>query len=242
MQGGLFLKPIIGLTSQYEHLVNRKMIRLNNTYVEAVAKGGGVPLIIPVIKGIDDIDPYLDIVDGIIFTGGEDVSSLFFHEEPIKEVDYICITRDRMEIELFKRAYERGIPILGICRGLQLINIVLGGTLYQDINAQRPNSLGHLCGYNVQQGYHTIDIVADSILYDIFKEESLIVNSQHHQSIKDLAADLKITSRAKDGIVESIESTNDKWVLGVQFHPEAMIDEDNNFIEVFNYFMRVCKK
>jgi putative glutamine amidotransferase len=236
------LKPIIGLTSQYEQLIDKKMVRVNNTYIEAVKQSGGIPLILPILDKVEDLDEILKILDGIILTGGEDISSLSFGEEPIKEVDTICLARDKIEKELFHSAYEKNIPILGICRGLQIINISLGGTLYQDINTQLPNSLGHLCTHNVHQGYHTIKLKEDSKLYNIFKTEELIVNSQHHQSIKDLGRDLKITSTTKDGIVESIESTNDKFVLGVQFHPEAMIHEDNDFIFLFNYFMEICKK
>lgn len=235
------MKPIIGLTSHYEHLINRKMIKVNNTFVNAVVDGGGVPIVIPIIKELRDIDRYLDLVDGLIFTGGEDVSSLFYGEEPIKEVDTICLARDKMELELFKKAYERSIPILGICRGLQLINIALGGTLYQDINVQLPNSLGHMCSHNINQGYHNINIAEDSLMFDIFNVEKLPVNSQHHQSIKKIGGNLKITSISSDGIVESIESINDKFVLGVQFHPEAMIESDNKFKKFFRYFIEICK-
>ncbi len=235
------MKPIIGLTSQYEHLINRKMIRVNNTFVNAVVDGGGIPIVIPIIKELKDIDRYLDLVNGLIFTGGEDVSSLFFGEEPIREVDTICMARDKMELELFKKAYERSIPILGICRGLQLINIALGGTLYQDINAQVPNSLGHMCGYNIHQGYHNINISEDSLMFDIFNVDKLAVNSQHHQSIKKLGGNLKITSLTSDGIVESVESINNKFVLGVQFHPEAMIESENKFRKFFKYFVEICK-
>ena len=235
------MKPVIGLTSQYEHLVGRKMIKMNNTYVNAVVHGGGVPIVLPIIRELSDVERYLDLVDGLILTGGEDVSSIFFGEEPLKEVDTICLSRDNMEIELFNKAYDRNIPILGICRGLQVINIALGGTLYQDINAQVPNAIGHMCGYNIHQGYHTINILEDSMLNSIFKTDKLIVNSQHHQSIKDLGKDLKISSTTVDGIVESIESTNEKWLLGTQFHPEVMVESDDNYIDIFKSLIKACK-
>lgn len=235
------MKPVIGLTSQYEHLIGRKMIKMNNTYVNAVESSGGVPIVLPIIKGLGDIERYLDLVDGLILTGGGDVSPIFFGEEPLKEVDSICLSRDNMEIELFKKAYERNIPILGICRGLQVINIALGGTLYQDINVQVPNVIGHMCSYNIHQGYHTTNLLEDSILNSIFKTDKLIVNSQHHQSIKDLGKDLKISSTTIDGIVESIESTNEKWLLGTQFHPEVMIESDDKFMEIFKLFIETCK-
>jgi len=234
------LKPVIGLTCNNENLVNRSINKINYTYINAVVEGGGVPVIIPILKNVEDIERYLDVVDGLIFTGGEDVSSLYFDEEPIREVDEICHDRDITEMELFKKAYEKGVPIMGICRGLQLINIALGGNIYQDIYKQVPNVLGHTCGNNIQEGYHTINISKDSMMYEIFNEERLVVNSQHHQSIKDLGKDLKVTSTTSDGIVESIESTNDKIILGVQYHPEAMAMKYKKFIKPFRYFIDKC--
>lgn len=235
------MKPVIGLTSQYNHLVNRKMIEINNTYVNAFIEGGGVPIIIPIVKDTDEIDSYLDLVDGLVFTGGDDISPLYFGEEPIKEIGSICTDRDKMELELFKRAYERKIPILGICRGLQIINVALKGTIYQDIFVQLPYFIAHVCTNNVHQGFHSINIKKDSILYEIFGKERMVVNSQHHQSIKDIGANLKVTATSVDGIVESIESTNEKFVLGVQFHPEAMIYNDKEFVKIFNFFIDKCR-
>ena len=234
------MKPIIGLTSQFEYSVSRKFNKLNYTYIDAVVKGGGVPIIIPILKNLDDLDKYLDSVDGIIFTGGEDISPLLFGEDPTKEVDTICYDRDKIELELFKRAYSRGMPILGICRGLQLINVALGGTLYQDINSQLPNSLGHISTYNIEGGYHSVDIINDTILYDILGKEKINVNSQHHQSVKELGKNLRVNALSSDGVIEGIETTTGNFVLGVQFHPEAMIEEAKEFINIFEYFILYC--
>lgn len=234
------MKPIIGLTSQFEYSVSRKFNKLNYTYIDAVVKGGGVPIIIPILKNLDDLDKYLDSVDGIIFTGGEDISPLLFGEDPTKEVDIICYDRDKIELELFKRAYSRGMPILGICRGLQLINVALGGTLYQDINSQLPNSLGHISTYNIEGGYHSIDIINDTILYDILGKEKINVNSQHHQSVKELGKNLRVNALSSDGVIEGIETTTGNFVLGVQFHPEAMMEEAKEFINIFEYFILYC--
>lgn len=234
--------PVIGLTAQYEQLVNKKMLEINNTYVDAILEGGGIPIVLPIVMDADTIDNYLDLVDGILLTGGGDISPLSFGEEPIKEIGSICIARDKMELELFRRAYERDIPVLGICRGLQIINIALEGTVYQDIFVQLPYSIAHVYSENVSQGFHTINILKDSLLYEIFGKDKLVVNSQHHQSIKDIGENLRVTSTTVDGIVESVESTNDKFVFGVQFHPEAMIYNDKEFIKLFNYFVNKCKK
>ena len=239
------MRPVIGITCQNENLVNRSINKINYTYINAVLKAGGLPIIIPVIKDekhLVDIGEYLNIVDGLIFTGGEDVSSIYFNEEPVKEVDFICHDRDLTEMELFNKAYERGLPIFGICRGIQLLNIALGGDIYQDIYTQASNVIGHTCGDNVQEGYHTINILEDSLLYEIFHKGKLVVNSQHHQAVRKLGKDLRITATTADGIIEAVESTNDKFVLGVQFHPEAMAVKYDEFLNPFYYFIDKCKK
>ena len=174
------MKALIGLTSQYSYRKTIRLTSLNSTYVEAVKKAGAIPIILPIVEDVEAIDRYLDTVQGVILTGGEDASPLLFGEEPIREVDTICFERDKMEIQLIRRALERKIPLLGICRGIQMINIALGGTLYQDIYKQVPNAIGHISAYSIGGGYHTIEIKKDSILYEIFKKEKLAVNSQHH--------------------------------------------------------------
>ena len=236
------MKPIIGLTCQKENFIARSINRLNTTYINAVLKAGGTPIILPILKNPEDIKNYVDIVDGIIFTGGEDLSPLYFGEEPIREVDEICYDRDTFEMELFKQAYEKAIPIFGICRGTQLINIALGGTIYQDIYKQIPNIGGHTCPNNLQEGHHNIIIENDTIMFDIFKKERLVVNSLHHQAVKDLGANLKTSSSSIDGIIESIESTDDRFILGVQFHPEAMAMKYEEYLKPFKYFVDRCKR
>lgn len=235
------MKPIIGLTCQNELLVGRSINRLNTTYIKAIIASGGVPIIIPIQEDDTNIERYIDIIDGIIFTGGEDVSPLYFGEEPIKEVNEICHDRDATEMTLFNKAYEKSLPIYGICRGHQLINIALGGTIFQDIYMQLPNVGGHTCANNLQEGHHTITISTDSIMFEIFNKERLIVNSLHHQAINRIGNDLRVTSTAFDGLVESIESTNDKFILGTQFHPEVMAMKYDEFLKPFKYFVDKCR-
>lgn len=236
------MKPVIGLTCSSEDLMNGSLNKLNNTYINAVDKGGATPIIIPILQDGSNIEEYLEIVDGIIFTGGGDISPLYFGEDPINEIGQIDYDRDLIEMALFQKSYEKDIPVFGICRGLQLINIALGGDIYQDIYAQVPNVQGHTCMHNIQEGYHVINILKDSILYDIFKKNKLLVNSQHHQAIRKLGHNLKVTARSNDGIIEAVESTNDKFVLGVQFHPEAMAVKYDEFIKPFRYFINRCKR
>ncbi len=235
------MKPVIGLTCEKENLVNRSINRVNYPYIKSVIASGGLPIIIPTLEDMKDISRYLDIVDGVIFTGGGDISAHYFNEEPIREVDEVCQDRDMTEIALFHEAYKRRKPIFGICRGIQLINIALGGSIYQDIYTQIPSVLGHTCGNNIQDGYHSIKIQKESILYEMFEKEKLVVNSQHHQSIKTLGKDLRAIAEAKDGIIEAIESTNENFILGLQFHPEAMAMKNEDFLKPFKYFANRCR-
>ena len=136
------MKPIIGIAISNRVKSKKIYSVINNDYIKAVQKAGGIPILIPFSSNIENIKEYIDKIQGIIFTGGEDISPLVYNEDPLKEVECIIEERDRFELELFKEVYEKQIPILGICRGLQLINIALGGNLYQDINSQIPIAMG----------------------------------------------------------------------------------------------------
>lgn len=231
------MKPIIGLTSQYNQLVDKKMIEINSTYVNAVEKAGAIPVIIPILKNLDHIERYINLIDGLIITGGVDISPLRYGENPLKDTDVICAERDKMELNLLELGIKKSIPVMGICRGLQLINIAFGGTLYQDIPSQISTAHGHVSLSTMRSGYHEIHLVEDGYLYDIFKKDKIVVNSLHHQSIKEIGKNLKVVAKSEDGIIEAIESTDDKKIYGVQFHPEALVDNHEEFIEVFKYFI-----
>lgn len=235
-------KPVIGLTTQQDVMVGKKISRINQPYIDAVIKAGGVPLLIPV-QGEDSLsEDYIQALDGIIFTGGEDIWPHYFGEEPMKEVSVISHDRDKTEWGLFMKAYESGLPIFGICRGLQLANVALGGTLYQDIFKQVQNVGGHVCGYNTEEGYHSIELEEKSILHEIFGEKRIFVNSEHHQAIKDLGRGLRVTAKSADGIIEAIESVNDKFLMAVQFHPEAMAQKHDEYVSLFKRFIERCSK
>ena len=234
------MKPIIGIAISNRVKSKKIYSVINNDYIKAVQKAGGIPILIPFSNNMENIKEYTDKIQGIIFTGGEDISPLVYNEDPLKEVECIIEERDRFELELFKEVYEKQIPILAICRGLQLINIALGGNLYQDINYQIPNSYGHAPKNTLRHNlYHSVKIEKDSKLFDIFKTEDLKVNSFHHQSIKKLGNDLKITALSNDGIIEAIESTNEKFLVAVQWHPENLVEHHTEFLKFFEAL--ICK-
>lgn len=226
------MKPIIGITT---FIGSRKTHHeVNSNYINSVFAAGGIPVTIPIIHDESDYDNYLNILDGIIFTGGLDISPLSYDENPLKEVNQVSSIRDKYEIGLFKKAYKRKIPILGICRGHQMANVALGGNLYQDINVQVSNSLGHSPkGVSNDDFYHSIDIKKHTKLYDIFRKEKIFVNSLHHQSIKELGDNLLVSALSEDGIIEAIEAADDRFLIGLQFHPENLAKEHPEFLNIF---------
>jgi putative glutamine amidotransferase len=228
------MKPIIGITTFHDIEVEKSFSLASNNYLSAVENAGGVPLYIPISENVEDIKSYLDVIDGIIFSGGEGVDPLKFGENPSQKISYISHSRDKFELSLFQEAYDRDMPILGICRGTQLINVALGGTLYQDVFSQVPNCHGHMPqGMQVYDLFHQIDIDKNSKLFDIFKSTELEVNSFHHQAIKDIGKDLKVIAASKDGIIEGIESLSRKFLVGVQWHPEDLTLKHKEFLKLF---------
>ena len=203
---------------------------------------GGIPIVLPIIKKKELIEDYIKIIDGLLITGGEDISPLFYGENPINEIGTISINRDDHEMDLFKSAYERCLPIMGICRGMQLINVALGGTLYQDISKQVEGALGHRSrDKSLGQAFHKVNIIEESKLYTMLSNKEIEVNSFHHQSIKKIGKDLKTVAYSYDGIVEGIESVDSSFVLGMQWHPEKMIFRYPVFQEIFDIFVNACK-
>lgn len=237
------MKPIIGITTFNEVRPKKIYSLVSNNYITSVQKAGGIPVLIPIGEDIENIKAYSNIVDGIIFTGGADVSPLSYDENPLRQVEYISEERDSFELKLFDEVYKKQIPILGICRGIQLINVALGGSLYQDINSQIPDSYGHLPKYTeVYNLYHSVEIEENSRLSNIFKTKELKVNSFHHQAVKKIGRNLKATAFSKDGIIEAIESINDKFLVAVQWHPEDLTVRHDEFIKLFETFINIAVK
>ncbi len=233
------MKPVIGLTCSLQYKEAGKYNVLKKTYIDAIIKAGGIPLILPV-GAEEDSSSYINKIDGLLLTGGEDLSPYFYDEDPIKEIREISVERDNFELSLFKEAYKQNKPIMGICRGLQLINVALGGSLYQDIYVTLKDVLMHNNIDRLDQGYHFIEIDKKSSFYEIVKKNKLFVNTNHHQAIKKLGKDLKVVATTSDGIIEVVESTKNSYILGMQFHLEEMISEENYF-DIFNFFVNKCK-
>ena len=213
---------------------------LNRAYVWAVENAGGVPVILPVTRDPDVISRYLGVVDGLLLSGGVDVAPAYFGEEPHPHLGTVDDDRDTTEMPLIREALAQDMPVFAICRGIQSLNIALGGTLYQDIPSQAPSAIHHQqsdIGIARSQTSHSVRIVADSRLRNIVGVEEMQTNSFHHQSLKQVADGLVVTASAPDGIIEAAESPAHRYVVAVQFHPEETAPNDLHSRQLFEAFI-----
>ncbi len=207
---------------------------VNDDYILSVIKNGGIPLIIPFTEDLEVVKEQISNVDGLILSGGHDVDPAFYGEEPSQKLGEIFPERDIFDFELIKCAKEKNIPILGICRGYQIINVYHGGSLYQDLSYNKDCYVKHWQAHSPKLVTHSVELDKDSILYKLFNENEIRVNSFHHQIIKDVGKGFKVTATAKDGVIEAIESTEYKYLVGVQWHPEMLhssVDKMNNIFK-----------
>ena len=209
-------KPLIGISLGYSPTKNS----VNNTYVNSILMNGGVPYLIPVTDDVEVLRQVVAQLDGIVFTGGEDFAPAYFGEEEHEHLGEVNVNRDTYDLTLFKLASDRNIPTLGICRGLQLINVGMGGTLYQDLPSQKPSDINHRQEEAGTVATHSVSVVEGSLMHQILGEKEIQVNTFHHQAIKKLAPGLKIVGWANDSVPEMIEAYPNRPILGTQFHPE----------------------
>jgi len=233
------MRPIIGITTFQEE--KNKYSCISNNYIYSISAAGGVPVCIPLVQSEEDYDYYINVIDGIVFPGGVDVAPKNYGEEPLKEVRDTSPTRDESELKLFARAYEKKLPILGICRGSQLINVALGGSLYQDINNQLSDAFGHSPSEAPgDELYHSVNIVNGSRLHAILGTDKLHVNSFHHQAVKGVGRSLTAAAYSNDNIIEATESTEDRFLLGIQWHPECLTIRYPLFLKLFRSLVKAA--
>lgn len=236
-------KPIIGISSDIIELKNTlysfKAYSVKDMYANSINASGGVSLVLPVTDDDNLIKEYVKLVNGIVLTGGKDINPLRWNEEPREKIGAYDNLRDSFDLKLLKYAIEYKKPILGICRGLQVINVFLGGTLYQDVSYSKGQYIKHIQGSDTHVGTHKINIDENSMLHSVLGS-GYLVNSLHHLSVKDLGKNLKVTAMSNDGIIEAIESTNEDYIFAVQFHPEAMSLSDEGIKRLFDKFVSDC--
>jgi putative glutamine amidotransferase len=205
------------------------------TYTEAITKAGGIPLLIPLGLDEDDLNHILGHVDGLLLPGGGDLDPVHYNGAVDVPLGGIDRERDRTELFLCQIAVDLGVPFLAICRGLQLFNVALGGALIEDIASMRPDAIDHDLPDYQPRNYlaHSVTILPDSALFQHIRSESCEVNSIHHQAIRSVAPALKVTALAPDGIIEAAELPDHPFGLGVQWHPENLVDDDPAMLSLF---------
>ena len=222
------MAPLIGITSnQASNSYNQPIIQLTHAYVDAIVQAGGVPVIIPSSIAKGGWDTVYAHLDGILFSGGGDIAVERFSGEAHPRVDDVEPDRDSVELSLLHAASAEGKPFLGICRGFQLINVGLGGTLYTHLPDQLPGALDHAYPGNMRKVLvHEVQLEEGTLVADVLEEPIVRVNSHHHQGVKDIAPDLRVAGRAPDGLVEALELPEHPFGLAVQWHPEWLTDQE----------------
>jgi putative glutamine amidotransferase len=237
--------PTIGVTCIAIHTDQRPpRLGQNISYVNAVIRAGAAPLLIPHLADAPLLRSLYNVLDGLLLTGGEDIDPVHYGETRHEKCGAISPERDETELVLTRWAMQEDKPLLAICRGIQVLNVALGGSLYQDITAQVPGAERHAWypGFPRDRHSHTLDIPPQTRLAQISGTTSLPVNSLHHQAVKDLAPGLVVVARAQDGIVEAVEAPDHPFAVGVQWHPEELANGDVRAQRLFDALAKASRR
>ncbi len=237
------MKPIIGVTARY--LMDGRMTfsRVDIRNMNAIIDNGGVPVVLATTREEELMNQYIEMIDGLYFTGGIDISPLEYGEDPIPELKTTTPEHDYFEKLIYLKAAEQDMPILGVCRGVQLMNVAAGGSLYQDIYVQHEGTNDHNpTATSGVHPYHRVSINQETLLHKIFNRLELGVNTHHHQAVKKLGDGYIASGIASDGIVEAIESTKLTFAVGVQWHPEEMYEAYPEFNRLYRSFIEAADK
>lgn len=235
-------KKLIGLTPS--HNTTNDDISMRPTYLRAIAAAGAIPVVLPLEADEEELRQLVDCLDGFLFAGGPDVHPFLFGEQTQAFCGEVSPARDHMELTLLPLVMAAGKPILGICRGIQVINISLGGTIYQDIPSQWNKDsdfpIAHSQVFSYTLPAHRVDVTAGTRLAHIAQDTVLQVNSMHHQAVKDVAPGLIVCGHGPDGLIEAVEKPDYPYLLGVQWHPEYLREKDAAAMRIFQSFVDAC--
>lgn len=227
--------PLIGLTAAPDEAGERT--GANPKYMQLLLDAGAVPIILPPAAGAEAVERLLAVLDGLLFTGGADVSPALYGEAPAYESVQADPARDKVETALLAAARARGLPLFGVCRGLQLINAALGGSLYQDLPAQLPSAVPHRQAPPYEKSVHPVTLMSDAPLARALSRDVLDVNSIHHQGVNRLAPGLAAMARAPDGLVEALYAPGPYFLQAVQWHPEYLGYADESVRKIIAPFL-----
>lgn len=234
--------PVIGLTPSHD--LEKEQLYLNPLYIRALQQCGAMSFIFPLGATYNELKHLSSLCDGVLFTGGPDVHPLHFGEETLPGCGEVSPLRDQLELDLLSIALESRKPILGICRGIQLINIGLGGNIYQDLERQftpQGRAIAHRQPFSPALPSHRVTVSPGSLLESIAQKQSLEVNSLHHQAVWKTAPDLTVCARSSDGLIEAVEMKDYPFLLGLQWHPEYLFSEQEPARRIFQAFTKACQ-
>ena len=245
-------KPVIGITCNYDYkdevgmishmgITGQKWHFVADNYIHSVEQAGGIPVLIPICDDMETVKEMVARMDGVLISGGHDVNPEEYGERVKGYTGTIMPMRDRQDIELTKYVLnETDKPLLAICRGVQILNVACGGDLYQDLEKEGGFEHHFTDMYPLNYPTHSVQVEEGSRLREIFGAEQIRVNSFHHQAVKRVAENFAVTAKSADGVVEAIEWEDDRFAVGIQWHPEMMFDSDEQQA-VFRALIQSCK-
>jgi putative glutamine amidotransferase len=234
----VFMKKVIGLIPLFDE--KKESYWMLPGYMGALEVCGALPLMLPLTADHEELNQCLAICDGLLLTGGHDINPEIYHEVAIEQCGICCNKRDEMESYLFLKALEQDKPVLGICRGIQFMNALLGGSLYQDLPTQHPSDVEHHMTPPYDIPIHDITIYEGTLLADILGAGIHRVNSYHHQAIRTLAPSAEAMAVSEDGLVEAIRIQDKRFMVGVQWHPEFAYQKDEESRKLVQAFIDAC--
>jgi len=239
--------PVIGITCTFLPPQTKETpprFGQNQSYIRPADKAGAAPLLIPLLTDKDQLRQLFDLLDGLLLPGGEDVDPARYGQPPHENLRQVSPLRDATELTLARWAMEEGRPLLAICRGIQVLNVALGGSLYQDIQSQLPQAQNHdwFPGYPRNHLSHPVQVAPDSRLAGILGTTTLSVNSLHHQAVQDIAPGLEAVAWSPDGVCEALEAPGHPFALGLQWHPEELVDDDPRAQQIFDAWVEACRR
>ena len=234
------MQPIIGITTSLSE--DETILQMNRSYTGAVAGAGGIPVLLPITEDAEVVSRYASLCDGLLLSGGDDVDPSAYGEAQSWHCGTVSPPRDGFELALCRQFIRLQKPILAICRGIQVLNVAMGGSLYQDLQTDLPDSFAHRQKQKPWHASHPVTLAEGSLLSGILAADAIAVNSHHHQAVAQPGKSLTVSATAPDGVIEAIEMRTHPFCIGVQWHPERLWDQPltADHARLFRAFIEAC--
>jgi len=234
------MKPVVGLIPLFDN--DKDSYWMLPGYMLSLEACGALPIMLPLSTDTDELKQLADMCDGLLMTGGHDVSPDMYGADASEKCGETCELRDKMEKLLFTEFYELDKPVLGICRGIQLMNVLMGGSLYQDLETEYESDIEHHMSKPYDRVAHKVNVMDNTPLADIIGAGTHGVNSYHHQAVRDVADSVKVMATAEDNLVEAIYVPDKSFIMAIQWHPEFSYKTDGDALKIMQAFADACRK